>query len=229
LSITGAHADTLADVRGALRSLAARQPITGGYESHRINAAHGRFYNQDLDASSSAEASVDEQGITIHVSRPLLDQLRNGQTRKQRSGPSAADVSAGHIAELLDYAPALLSMLEAAKIVEERPTILNSAPARLLVLRVPIETPRATGVNVDTKGQMLSLWLGADRVPLAAEKRTSFSVGFLFLKGEGGATDRWTFARRTDHLVVTRHEQESAGSGMGQTSRGTYVETVTVH
>src|SRR5947208_61880 len=68
-----------------------------------------------------------------------------------------------------------------------------------------------------------------DGVPIAAERKAQFSVGFLFLKASGGATEKWTFARRDDRLVVLRHERDTSGGGLGQNSEGTEVESIALH
>ena len=65
-----------------------------------------------------------------------------------------------------------------------------------------------------------------DGVPLAAEQKAQFSVGFLFLKATGGATEKWTFVRRDDRLVVTRHERASSGGGMGQSTEGSETQSI---
>ena len=136
---------------------------------------------------------------------------------------------AGRVAELLDYAPTLQALLARAVLVGTRDVTLGAAPARLLTLKVPPERSRGSDVKVDTKGDDLVLWVGRDGVPLAAERKAQFSVGFLFLKASGGATEKWTFVRRDDRLVVTRSERAGSGGGMGQSTEGTQLQTITIH
>jgi len=103
---------------------------------------------------------------------------------------------------------------------------LGGTPARLLTLKIPPERSPVKDVKIDTKGDDLSLWIGRDGVPLAAERKAQFSVGFLFLKATGGASEKWTFMRRDDRLVVIRHERTASGGGLGETSEGTETESV---
>jgi hypothetical protein len=208
-----ARGDTLAEVRAALRPLAGRAPIAATYEVRQTNRAHGKFFDQDLDTSAAAAVRGDEQGVTVTIGRDLLDRARS-------HAANAGLVSASRIAELLDFAPSLLARLEKAVVVKEGPG--------LLTLRIPPEQA-GKGVDVKTRGDEFSLRIGADHIPIAAERRAKFSIGFLFLKAEADGTDRWTFVRHGDRLVVTRYQKETNGSGMGEQSHGTELETLTLH
>jgi hypothetical protein len=231
-----AQADTIGDVRGVLLSLNAKQPVRAAYESRRTNAARGRFYDNDFNSVGSAEVRVDIDGLTVTYSRSQLERARSektarlGATKPDAKTPRVGDVSAFRIAELLDYAPSLAAMLERAEVVEDRATLFRGQHARVLVLK--LEQQRAEGVKegrVKSNGDRLTLWIGADHLPIAAERNASFSAGILFIKGEGNVKETWSFTRRDDRLVVTRYERTDTSAGMGQTSKGSELETVTLH
>jgi uncharacterized small protein (DUF1192 family) len=225
-----ARADTLADVKRTLAALRGTSAVNALFEARHTNKASGRFFTQNLNVHSMAEVHGGEEGMRVTLSRATLERLR-----AQRAAPrhddadgseQAGDVAPAQVAELLDYAPSLQATLARAVLVGEREAALGSVPARLLAFKVPPERSRAKEVKVESNGDDLSLWVGRDGVPLAAERKGEFSAGFLFLKVSGRATDKWTFARHDDRLVVTHHEHTGSGGGMGQMSVGTEVQTI---
>jgi len=236
LSLTlaaGAHADTVGDVRTMLLSLTAKRPIRAAYEGHRTNAARGRFYDNDFNSVSTAEARVDDEGLTVTYSRATLDRARLEKTaRLGANKPDAktsrvADVSPLRLAELLDFAPSLAAMLERAEIAEERPTLFHGQQARVVVLK--LAQVRAEGMKegrVKANADQLTLWIGADRLPMAAERTASFTAGILFIKGDGLVRETWSFLHHDDRLIVTRYERTDTSTGMGETSKGSEVETI---
>lgn len=232
---TAAQADTLSDVRTILNSLTAKQPVRAAYESRRTNSARGRFYDNDYNSSGSAEARVDAEGLTINYARPTIDRARNektarlGANKPDAKTPRIADVAAFRVAELLDYAPSLAAMLERADVAEERTMLFRGQQARVLVLK--LAQVRAQGMKegrVKSNGDQLTLWVGADHVPIAAERNASFTAGILFIKGDGNVRETWNFTRRDDRLIVTRYERTDTSAGMGQTTKGSEVEVVTL-
>lgn len=225
-----ARADAVADLKRMLATLRGTAPVTATYEARLTNKARGRFFTQNLNRHSVADVRAAEGGVTVTLSRATLDRLRAQRAAGRRDDEDASefagDVSPGQVAELLDYAPTLQAMLAHAVLTAEREAPLGGVPARLLVFKVPPERSRAKEVKVDSKGDDLSLWIGRDGVPLAAQRKAEFSVGFLFVKATGGATERWTFVRRDDRLVVAHHERTTIGGGLGETSEGTESQSI---
>ena len=221
--------DALADLRRALAALRGTAAIAATYDGRQTNKAHGRFFNQNLDVHRVAGVQIGEAGVTLTLSRATLDRMRVQRATEHRGDANReeeGDVRAGEVAELLDYAPTLQAMLARAVLVTQRDAAFRGTPARLLLLKVAPERAPVKNVKIETAGDDLSLWIGRDGVPLAAERKAQFSVGFLFLKASGGATEKWTFARREDRLVVLRHERDTSGGGLGQNSEGTEIESI---
>lgn len=225
-----ARADAVADLKHTLATLRGTAPVAATYEARLTNKARGRFFTQNLNRRSVADVRAGDGGVSVTLSRATLDRLRAQRAAGRRDDEDASeiagDVAAGQVAELLDYAPTLQAMLAHAVLTAEREAPLGGVPARLLVFKVPPERSRAKDVKIDSKGDDLSLWIGRDGVPLAAQRTVQFSVGFLFLKATGGATDKWTFVRRDDRLVVTHHEQAGSGGGLGETSESTETQSI---
>ena len=104
----------------------------------------------------------------------------------------------------------------------------KGAPATLLTYT---NTPR---VNAQTRKYLKELlstvkvWVGADGVPLAAERSVRFrGRAFLVVSFESAESDAYEYAVRGDRLVVTRHAQESQGSGTGGSAHQRTVATLT--
>ena len=230
VAATHASADTLADIKSALRNLHATVPIRAAYETKSANVAKGRFFDQDVSTTAAVEARVDDSGITIVYPRALLERAAAQRDSKRDDlKQRVADISATRIAEMLDYAPALVSLLDRATVVEEKAGTFNAQPVRLIVLNISQrEDPRVKSGHVDVKLVRLSIWLGADALPLYAERTIKFSAGILFLKADGEQTEKSTFAHRDDRLVMLRQEHTDSSSGMGQMSRNTETEMIRI-
>jgi hypothetical protein len=233
-STAGLKAGTLADVKRMLTALHATSPIAVSYETRHTNAAKGRFYNANFDNHGTADVQVSDNGLTMSLPRTAVLQMRTRRlastgSDNNTSNELTGEVSAARVAELTDYGPTLQALLARAVVVSERDTILGTTPARLLTLKVGPERSKVSEIKVDSKGDTLSLWIARDGLPIAAERRSQFSVGFLFLKATGVAREKWTFIHHDDRLVATRMERYTYGSGMGQSSNGTELETIQVH
>ena len=230
-----ASADTLGEIRAALRGLHAKQPIRATYETKSGNVAKGRFFDQDVTSGATVEARIDDDGATITYPRPQLERAtaqraaRDAGAKRDPKVPSVADVSATRIAEMLDFAKSLDAMLDRASVVEERAGSVDGKPARLVVMNLSLrDRPEIKGGRFDVKGDRLTLWIGADSLPLVAERVAKFSAGILFLKMQGDVAERWTFAHRDDRLVITRYERTDHSAGMGQSANNKEVETITI-
>jgi len=228
VAATSLSAATLDDVKGALRNLHAKQPVRAVYETKSANVASGRFFDQNVTTSAAVEARVDENGLTIVYSQAQLARAAaQRDAKKDDAKERVAEISATRVAEMLDFAPSLAALLDRAIVVSERPSSYNGQPARLLVMNIKErEDPRVKSGHVDVKLDRMSLWIGADSLPLAAERSIKFSAGILFLKAEGETTEKSVFVHRDDRLVEVRHEHSDSSSGMGQTSHNTETETI---
>jgi hypothetical protein len=225
-----ARADTLADVKRTLAALRGTAAVNATFESRHTNKARGRFFTQDLNQHSVAEVHGGEDGISVRLSRAMLERMRAqraaGRRDENDASERAGDVPPGQVAELLDFAPTLQAMLALAVPVGEREAAVGGTPARLLVFKIRPERSPSKDVKLESKGDDLSLWVGRDGVPLAAERKAQFSVGVLFLKATGNASEKWSFVRRDDRLIVVRHERATSGGGLGESSEGLETQSI---
>ena len=231
------HADTLADVRTALTALRGSAPIHASFEMQRMRKAQGRFANNESSGLADVDVVADQAGLRITFATPLLDRATAEavahQADPKKSTPvrsTLAEIDATTLADDLDYAHAMLRLLSIGKVVSDTRTAWQGHPSHLLVMKLnPKLNPEATTVfHVNFSDDSLRLWVGADNVPLAAERIQKGTAGFLFLKGEMNNRQSWVFSRFADRLLVTRYESSFAGSGFGQKGEGRNVQIVTV-
>ena len=231
-------ADTIADVRTTLGTLRGVSPIHATFELQRSRKARGRFANNESSGSATVDVLSDPAGLRVTFASPILERATaeavEHQADPKRPTPvrsTLAEIDATTLADDLDYARAMLRMLSVGKTTSTTRTLWQGRPAQLLVLKLnPKLNPEATTVfHVNFSDDTLRLWVGADNVPLAAERIQKGTAGFLFLRGEMNNRQSWIFARSGDRLVVTRYEFSFAGSGFGQQGEGKNVQIVTVH
>ena len=101
---------------------------------------------------------------------------------------------------------------------------------RVVVLKItPKLPPEATSIfSVKFTEDQMTVWLGDDNIPMAAERIQRGTAGFMFIKGSMTNRSSWTFAHVGDRLVVLRDDSAYAGSGFGQRGEGRSVQVVTV-
>lgn len=228
------RADSIAALRTVLRTLPAKRPVGASYERRETTVAKGRFYDGGRDAASTAEAHVGEDGVTLTYPRALLDRGRAEEVERLRGakaegGATAGGVSPLRIAEMLDYAPSLNAILERGLVAEERPLLFHGQQARLLVINLrQVTRPGVKEGHVKSTQDRLSLWLGADQLPLAAERNSTGTAGIFFLHADLKTKETWTFGRHQDRLIIVRYQRTDDSSGMGQTTHSTISESITI-
>src|SRR2546423_14499702 len=95
-------ADTLTDVKSALRNLHGSVPIRATYETKSSNVAKGRFFDQDVSTSAAVEARDDDSGMTLVYPRAMLDRAAaQRDAKKDDAKQRVADVNATRVAEML--------------------------------------------------------------------------------------------------------------------------------
>jgi hypothetical protein len=229
-------ADPIGDVRSALERLTGREPIRATYELQQNVAAEGKFGNDKFNGKVAVELEGDANGVRIVFSRPLLDTLDREQTARARNPnldtptvSAVREVDPVGTAEAIDFAPSLGRLLDGAKLVSDTTSTWQGKPARALVVRVTDRVDSEDAGKVKILENKLTLWLGTDHVPLAAEHLTHAKFSLLFLKAEVKERKSWHLTRVADRLVCHRFENHHTSSGMGQKGNETIVATLRVH
>jgi hypothetical protein len=229
-------ADPLVEVRAALGKLTASAPIRATYELQRSVSNAGKLDNDAFSGKAVVLLESDGGDFRLVVQRPLLQQIvREQESRTQDVNKKTPTVSAlsqvdpVETANAIDFAPTLLRMLHGAKIVSDTQSTFQGKPARAMVLRLPDRIEKEDAGRVKISENRLTLWLGADHIPLGAEHLLNAKFSFLIFKGESKQKKSWYFAQVADRLVRVRHESTESGSGMGQKSSETVLATLKVH
>lgn len=103
---------------------------------------------------------------------------------------------------------------------------LGRLPASLLSFKLVPKMSKSESKHVKKVDSALSVWVGDDGMPLAAEESMSIKASFLLISFEADQKHNWTYARNGDRLVVTRFESNDKSDGLGQHSTSRTVETV---
>lgn len=221
LSSGTAHADALDDLRQALRGLPGKAAVSGNAE---------RKIDIDISEKPREQASVKfgfaagPAGLQLTHAPEVLalaeaDRL-NPDPDKPRPFARALDsVQASELAAMLNVAPALLHDLERAKLRSETSDTLNGASVRLLEFELPLRMPAVDLKRVKESSIVLKLWLGADGVPVAAERSVRIKGRVMMIGFEIHETLARTLVRRGDRLLGLREERRLDSSGFGASTR----------
>lgn len=228
-----ASADTLADIRATLGRFAATTPIHGSLDvsssqqSSEEDAADVGKVIVQFDASAG--------GVQVTLPRNVVSQAAQ-EARSEAMDPSHQTPARNallrirtlHVAELANAADPLLTLLENAKIVETKPSMYKGKPAHTVTFTITPRLTKTQSKHLKKLARRLTLFLGDDGVPVAADLTTTLSASLLLLSFENRQQESWTYVRAGDRLVATRYEQTQSGSGLGQHTNQHVMEVITL-
>lgn len=219
LLATDAGAATLDAVRRSLAELPGRVPV-----SARLVSADSRTDGNEKGESRGTSVAEDD-GTHIRLVHEKQGLVRRDDNKR------GADhsVTAAEAAELLNFAPALLRMLEGATVRKSTPTTVNGRPATLLELGLQRKKDRDGDKWVKSYEDVLLLWLDGNGLPVAARRTRHIKARVVVVGFELNEKDDLQFQRGSDRLLVTRRTTESSGSGLGQSEKGKKTITLTVN
>jgi hypothetical protein len=232
-----ARADVVTDMRAAVSQLRATKAIHVSIDVQRSRKNEGRFANQQFTGNASLDVVEDEAGLHITFPRTILERAeresREHTADPRKTTPTRAavdDTQATAIADAVDFTGPFLRLIDTAKKVNETRAVREGRPVRVVVLKLtPKLPPEATSIfSVKFTEDEMTVWLGDDNIPVAAERIQRGTAGFMFIKGSMMNRSSWTFAHLGDRLVVLRDDSLYAGSGFGQKGEGRSVQVVTV-
>jgi len=226
-----AAADGLTDLRLTLSRLAATTPVHGTLDV--TSTVRSSEEEKPNDGKASVGFEIGEQGLHIIYPRAMLTQATQEARAEARDPERTTPVRSGashirpiHVAELLDGAAALSVVLESAQFVQARPATFSGRPAHLLSFKLAPKMSKSESKHVKKLEGALSVWVGDDGTPLAAERSISVKASFLLMGFESEQKQSWTYARNGDRLVVVRYEANEKSDGMGQHSTTHTLEVV---
>jgi hypothetical protein len=230
-------AETLADLKAALSQLHGVKPIHVTMDVQRSRKSDGRFANSQFNGSMTIDVVADDAGMHLTFPRAILERAekeahdRQLDARKAQPTRSAInETQPTDVADSLSFGPSLLRLLEVGTKLSETRTMRDGKPVRVLVLKLsPKLPPEATSVwNVKFTEDGMTVWVGEDNLPVAADRVQRGSAGFMFIKGQMTNHHSWSFVHVADRLVVAHEESSYAASGFGQRGEGKNVATLTV-
>jgi hypothetical protein len=236
LALTAGAGSSLDALRATLAALPATDPVRARLE-HRLRVAQG-----DAAAAASPEGVAEVRladgpdGLTATFARASLARAA-AEVKAAGASPGAPTPTRDALAELrgpdlgalLDASPELLAALDHAELVEERDEALDGAPAHLLVLKITPVLPPRQRKYVKELTATARVWLGADGVPRAAERRVKASGRAMLVVGfSSEEREAVRFARQGDRLVVVRREVRQRSEGGGEKAERHAVTTLTL-
>jgi len=226
-----AAADGLTDLRLTLSRLPGTTPVHGTLDV--TSTVRSSEEEKPNDGKASVGFEIGEPGLHIIYPRTMLMQATQEARAEARDPERTTPVRSGashirpiHVAELLDGAAALSVVLESAQFVQARPATFGGRPAHLLSFKLAPKMSKSESKHVKKLEGALSVWVGDDGTPLAAERSISVKASFLLMGFESEQKQSWTYARNGDRLVVVRYEANEKSDGMGQHSTTHTLEVV---
>jgi hypothetical protein len=226
-----AAADGLTDLRTTLGRLPATTPVHGTLDV--TSTSRSNEDDKADDGRATVGFEIGDSGLHIIYPRIMLGQAAQEARAEARDPERSTPVRSGvshvrplHVAELLDGAAALSVLLESAQFVQTKPANLGGRPARLLSFKLVPKLSKSASKHVKKVDSTLSVWVGDDGTPLAAEETTFIKFSFLLISFDADQKHNWTYARSGDRLVVVRYEDNEKSDGLGQHSTSHTLETV---
>jgi hypothetical protein len=219
--IAATAGDALSDLRTTLAQLAGTTPAHGTFDVTSTETTSDE--PQPFEGKASVGFEVDSAGLRILYPRATLAQAtqeaRAEAVDPNRQTPARSGVQRIHaldLAELLDAASALSVKLQNAQLVDSRSAPYRGKPARLVALKLTPKMSKGESKHVKKLEGTLSVWLGDDGVPIAAEQSFYAKASFLLMSFESTQKENWTFTRAGDRLVATHHERTENAGGFGE-------------
>jgi len=229
------RADALSDLKTTLGKLRGTGPIiaTLQLEASRQTREDGADETEQGRVAVEVEDRAD--GLRISYPRTLLTQadqeLVANRIDPEKNTPirtTIQSIGALDASETLNFAPFLLNLLERASLTASRPATLHGRKATLLSLTLVPSMSKSAKKRVKKFDSTMSIWIGEDGIPFAAEREDRIKASFLLLSFENLRKASLRFETHGDRLVATRREDENSGSGLGQNYRQKEITTIVV-
>jgi hypothetical protein len=221
-----AFAEAAADLRAALGRLGGKSAVRATVE---LRGTAGRG---DAKAPAPGLPAVrgtledGPEGVRILWSRAVMDQALAEEAAESKN-PEAKSPTRGTIdgmnasraAGYLDATPEFLRMLEEATLVEAVAEPWEGREARRLTFKLTPHLNERNRKMIKELDATVKLWLGADGIPLAAERRLHAKGRALLVIGfETNEEESFRFEQCGDRLVVTHHQKSTTSTGAGETN-----------
>lgn len=217
-------ADPLGELKASLSALTATTPVSARF-THHFEQRTGEGKEATLvQGEVAGQVSETPAGLDLRWGPEVLRRARE-EGRRRAADPEAgaptqdgmAELDALELSRRLDAGRELKDVLGFATLSEETTAPLDGAPTRVLTLKLSPPLRARDKKHVKELDATAKIWLGADGVPVAAERRVKTGGrAFLVVSFENEERESFRFARVGDRLLVVRHELERHGQGAGE-------------
>lgn len=232
---TSLAADGLTDVRALLQKLESDRPLRARVEikTHRSGGESDK--QKQAEGVSAVIVRTGAQGLDLNWTPEQIKQSRQAAWEKS-AHPDASKSSlatltaleADEALDLLDAADPLRRWLEKATLLEDKPDHYQGKPARRLLVRLDLKLNEEGRKAMKSSTAILQLWLGADGVPVAADRDIQIRFSKFFLSYRVREHETREYQNAGGRLIVARASHDSYGSGLGHSEESHSSTTVTL-
>lgn len=230
VAVSTAHADAVTDLHAALAKLSATGPLSATLDAR--STSHGDGDDKPRQASLRIEVTSDADGLHLTFPPALLQQASREAAAhaKNKDLPTPVDdlldkLTATNVQPMVDFAPALLHLLDGATPSGQRDETYAGQPTHLLLFKVPMPPSANKQMTVKSYVGELKVWLGAEGLPVAVDEKVEVHGRKLLISIDFSTTSRYRLRVIGTRLVaVSRHVEESHavfGHGGGSTTDAT--------
>jgi len=216
-----AAADPLSDLRATVQ----RYPANGPFLVSALLRVSGdsKGVAGARTGSTTFEAEVGPRGLMIRVPPSALGQAEAEAEKKKRNAENLtptrtalAALTLFDVIDALDIGAMLLNDLDGATLIEQTPSTHAGKSATLLRIKVKSTLAGTSSRFVNEPQIELRVWIDGNGTPLAAERDSSYSASFLFVKAGNVRKERWEIAIAGDRLYASHHDEENRATAIGK-------------
>ncbi|MCK9686947.1 hypothetical protein [Scleromatobacter humisilvae] len=220
-----AHADGLADLRGALARLQGQAPLKASVQVRDWRRTGDGKDAKETQGQATIGLEDGPRGLQPLYGHELLARLdaesRAAVKDKSAKKPLSVVMSQLELDELramASAAPALQRAIDDAQFKSESADTLAGKPARRLVFEGSVDSLSESDRKYvrDMKLQ-LTLWIAADGTPLASQRHFDLSGrAFVVVSFEQHSDEQRGYAVVGDRLVATSDDEKGNAKGAGE-------------
>jgi hypothetical protein len=228
-------ADPVADLRVALERFKGLETVKGRVDIQSWNKSGEGKKLKERQSSGQVQVEDGPQGLRLGWTAQQIQAARKDALAKaanpEAATPNMESLRALDVADasrMLSYADHLGLMLQGAALLEDRPDTYQGKPARLLVLKPESRFSAEDKEVIKSFEASLRIWVGPDGVPVGLEEATSFKGSKFLITFKGSHSESTALGRSGNRLVALRSTKETTGSGMGMSTQGKVVASLTL-
>jgi len=216
-----AAADPLSDLRATVSRYPANSPFAVAASLQVSGDSKGVAGART--GSTNFDAEIGSRGLMIRVPPAALGMAEAEAEHKKRNAENLtptrtalAALTLFDVIDALDIGAMLLNDLDGATLIEQTPSTHDGKSATLLRIKVKSTLAGTSSRFVNKPEIELRIWIGANGTPVAAERDSSYSASFLFVKAGNIRKERWEIAVSGDRLYAPHHEEQDVATAIGK-------------